>query len=681
MRVNSVPAGGQHLPTVTVGPGGQVYVTWVDCLTDEDCTTSNPDIYFARSTDGGQSFQARMLVSDDGPAAFANAPKIATDDEGTIYVVWQDNRAATSSDDSWDVYLSRSTDGGLTFSPSVRVDDHVANAYQYEPDLAVTPAGTVYVSWQRYAYDGSLGAWDSDVYVATSTDGGSSFGANVKVSDGANNQFKSTIAVGPSGNVYVAWSDFRDDSYGDVFFARSTDGAGSFSPNVRVNSYASQAQVYPELAVDANERLYVVWLDARRAGDAASDVYMARSTDLGLSFDSEHGASDADLPGDAVAQYLYPVVTAASDGLAAVAWYDTRTGDWDTYLTRSFDAGLTTLPSWRVNDLTANSQSVPDVFMGPGLDVYCVYRDHSSGDFDIYFVLDTTLTATQTLGVTKAGAGAGTVTSAPAGIECGSACTASFASNQLVTLSAAADAGSTFSGWSGEGCSGTDACQVTMDQGRSVTATFTLDSYSLSVTRTGTGTGTVTSDPGGIACGATCSASFPYNSTVRLDAEADAGSTFSGWSGEGCGGTGTCQVTMSQSRSVTATFVSTSPAGASFYTVKPCRLADTRKTSAPSLAAGGTRTFMVTGECGIPANAMALAVNVTVTNTKATGHLRLWPADVAMPVTSTLNFQAGQTRANNATLALADDGTGTIKVLNAAPATVDFILDVSGYYR
>jgi hypothetical protein len=388
VRVNSVTDGGQHLPVVTVGPGGQIYVAWVDCPTDQDCTTSNPDIYFAKSTDGGQTFDTRVLVSDDGPDVYANAPKLATDQDGTIYIVWHDNRAATLNDDSWDVYLSKSTNGGLTFSPSVQVSEHIANAYQYEPDLAVTLDGTIYISWQRYAYDGTLFQWDSDVYAAKSTDGGSSVGTNVKVSDGANNQFKATIGVGPSGNVYVAWSDFRDDGYGDVYFARSTDGATTFSPSIRVNNYTSQAQVYPELAVDADEVVYVAWLDGRRSAEGADDVYMARSTDLGLTFGGEIRASDSNLPSDAAANYLYPVVTAAAHGFIAVVWYDNHTGDWDTYMTRSNDAGLTMLPSWRVNDLTANSQSVPDIFMTSNLDVYCVYRDRSSEDFEIYFVRD-----------------------------------------------------------------------------------------------------------------------------------------------------------------------------------------------------------------------------------------------------------------------------------------------------
>jgi hypothetical protein len=167
-----------------------------------------------------------------------------------------------------------------------------------------------------------------------------------------------------------------------------------------------------------------------------------------------------------------------------------------------------------------------------------------------------TCTGGFTLTVTKAGTGTGTVSSNPAGIDCGSTCSAGFTTSTPVTLSAAAGPGSTFAGWSGEGCSGTGTCQVTMDQVRSVTATFTLNTYTLTVTKSGTGTGTVTSNPSGIACGATCGYDFAYPTLVTLTAVADAGSTFAGWSGEGCSGTGPCQVTMTQARSVIATFTS-----------------------------------------------------------------------------------------------------------------------------
>ena len=167
-------------------------------------------------------------------------------------------------------------------------------------------------------------------------------------------------------------------------------------------------------------------------------------------------------------------------------------------------------------------------------------------------------TTSYTLGVTRSGGGTGTVTSSPGGISCGTACSASFASGTSVTLTATPATGSTFAGWSGA-CSGAAAtCTVSMTAARTVTATFngSTTSYPLSVSKAGTGAGTVYSTPAGITCGSACSASFTSGTVVTLVADVASGSTFAGWSGA-CSGTGPCTVTMSQARSVSATFDTT----------------------------------------------------------------------------------------------------------------------------
>src|SRR5437773_5089627 len=94
-----------------------------------------------------------------------------------------------------------------------------------------------------------------------------------------------------------------------------------------------------------------------------------------------------------------------------------------------------------------------------------------------------------------------------------------------------------------------------MDAATSVTATFNVQTFTLTVSKPGSGSGTVTSNPAGISCGATCSASYNSGTSVTLTASPAGGSTFSGWSGGGCSGSGTtCTVTMNAATSVTATF-------------------------------------------------------------------------------------------------------------------------------
>jgi hypothetical protein len=124
-----------------------------------------------------------------------------------------------------------------------------------------------------------------------------------------------------------------------------------------------------------------------------------------------------------------------------------------------------------------------------------------------------------------------------------------------------------------------------------------------------------------------------------------------------------------------------------FYTLSPCRVADTRNAAGPSggpaLGANATRSFPVTGgACGIPSTAVAVSVNLTAVGAAAAGYLTLFPGDRASaPLASNINFTPGVTRANNAVVPLATDGTGTIKVKNGSVGDVHFVLDVSGYFE
>ncbi len=162
------------------------------------------------------------------------------------------------------------------------------------------------------------------------------------------------------------------------------------------------------------------------------------------------------------------------------------------------------------------------------------------------------------LTVTKSGTGSGTV--AGGAINCGSTCSANVASGTAVTLTATPAAGSTFGGWGGS-CTGTGSCIVTMTAARSVSATFNTSggtTYALTVTKSGTGSGTVSGGP--INCGATCSANVASGTAVTLSATPASGSTFGGWGGS-CTGSGSCILTMTTARSVTATFNGTVPTG------------------------------------------------------------------------------------------------------------------------
>jgi hypothetical protein len=150
----------------------------------------------------------------------------------------------------------------------------------------------------------------------------------------------------------------------------------------------------------------------------------------------------------------------------------------------------------------------------------------------------------------------------------------------------------------------------------------------------------------------------------------------------------TARPTATSTPPPTATFTPTptpTPAPTlAFFTLVPCRVVDTRNApgtfGGPGLEAGGDRAFPVTGQCGLPATARAISANVTITSPTAPGDLRIYPFGTSIPLTSVINYSAGQTRANNTIAALGSNGAFVVHC-DQGSGTVHFILDVNGYFQ
>jgi parallel beta-helix repeat protein len=124
----------------------------------------------------------------------------------------------------------------------------------------------------------------------------------------------------------------------------------------------------------------------------------------------------------------------------------------------------------------------------------------------------------------------------------------------------------------------------------------------------------------------------------------------------------------------------TAPEPLHFYPVAPCRIVDTRAAAGPyggpALVEGADRTFVITGHCGVPEPATAVAVNVTVVGSSGAGNLRIYPSGTARPGTSNINWRPFQTRANNAVVSLG--GGGDVNAFSTTAANL--VIDVTGYF-
>lgn len=121
------------------------------------------------------------------------------------------------------------------------------------------------------------------------------------------------------------------------------------------------------------------------------------------------------------------------------------------------------------------------------------------------------------------------------------------------------------------------------------------------------------------------------------------------------------------------------------HTLAPCRLLDTRSAAGPlggpALPSGSARSFAVSGQCGVPATAACLAVNLTAIGATGAGFLKAFASGRAEPPTSVLNFAAGATRANNAVLRLGAGTSFTLLPSVQGGGAVDAVVDVSGWFE
>jgi hypothetical protein len=121
-----------------------------------------------------------------------------------------------------------------------------------------------------------------------------------------------------------------------------------------------------------------------------------------------------------------------------------------------------------------------------------------------------------------------------------------------------------------------------------------------------------------------------------------------------------------------------------FFTLTPCRLIDTRGSTGPlggpALVAGAQRTFSLTGNCGVPSSARSLSLNITVTGPTAPGDLKFFAAGTSVPVSTTMDYSANQTRGNNAIPSLSSSGALTVQC-DQVSGTVHLIVDVNGYFQ
>ena len=310
---------------------------------------------------------------NDNQANDQGAPVIVSIPGRELFVVWQDSRAGLSNKN---IYSSGSFDNGTTYAPNKRVDDSVGSLELTEPAAAVSGNGTILVVWQ----DNRRNWIDRDVFFSRSYDGGATFTKNMKVDDSNMSylswQERPSIAVTLGGTIFVAWTDDRlvPGHYLRIRGAYSNDGGATFSPSIEIAPSEASNQQDVAVVVANNNRIFVAFMDSI---SGAPHPYLCISTNGGKSFSAPTRLDSTGSSG--VRQQSITIAPMPGGGLVA-AWEDSRNGAWDIYASIVSSSGKILTPDIKVDDdVTGSNEGAPSIASDQLGNIYVAWMDGKDG--------------------------------------------------------------------------------------------------------------------------------------------------------------------------------------------------------------------------------------------------------------------------------------------------------------
>jgi hypothetical protein len=285
------------------------------------------------------------------------SPSLISSSDG-IFALWIENKSGRS-----DVFFSKSTDGGNAFSTPINLSSSTTGQSDYA--AFAQKGNNVYVVWQT-----SL-TGTASVFLAKSSDGGTSFGKPVILSDASKLAAFPEIAISDN-HVYSAWLEKSDNNSTNIVFTKSDDQASSFATPLYITHNPGNSGV-PKLLTTGNS-VYLTWEDNSKGN---FEIFLCKSDDSGASFQLPVVVSNTS------GQSGTPEIFVSKDNVYAV-WMDNTSGVYDILFAKSIDGGKSFGTPVNISKLKTDS-GYPQ-FTVDGNHIYVVWTQTiSQQNYDIYF--------------------------------------------------------------------------------------------------------------------------------------------------------------------------------------------------------------------------------------------------------------------------------------------------------
>ncbi len=318
-------------PVIAVDTAGNFYISVITI----NSVNGGLALALYKSTDGGVTFPNAYIaaaVADEDKEWIICDLSPTSPHLNTLYISW------TRFSSSVDIVFTKSTNGGVNWTPAVTVSDPVNQGQG--SNSCTSPDGQINVVWAGGTFS------TTTIYYDKSTDGGNTFGTDTAIADGLDPQgLPNNVSTFPSiacdlsnsarhGFLYTVFCDGRNGD-ADVFLIRSTNNGSTWSAPVRINNDPignGKIQYWPWVAVNDSGNIAVLFMDSRNTpNNQTVEAYLARSSNGGLTFTNELLSSQQSptlIPGSNVRFGDYICVDYLRNRVVPV-WTDERAGGFD----------------------------------------------------------------------------------------------------------------------------------------------------------------------------------------------------------------------------------------------------------------------------------------------------------------------------------------------------------------
>ncbi len=366
-------------PDIALGPdtGGvqPIYVVFED--DSVPFTVQRSDIAFQRSTDWGSTWLSENIIVRRGNR-FACYPDLQVARDGTVYLVYVDRVDGSRGH----IHFVRSSDMGETWSAPVQVDDNSTVVPVGWVKLALDTAGNLFCAWtdQRGSY--------LRVYADVSTDGGRSWGTDVRVDDDtvSFNCYPPDVFVQPGTNYYLVVADAPVRQGSQIVlhshFYKSTDRGRSFSPGFQLDTFSAYSRM-PHIVAD--EGHIITDYTGGRTGSNQC-ITMARTYFVqGDSWGEQVLVTELDTIYSSFTQGAKLAIDRQGTVHTALMIAERQNQIWNIYYTSSHDFGRTWQEREPVSLMPSVQQWDPSIAVDDNGCAYIVWQDMRSGKAEIWF--------------------------------------------------------------------------------------------------------------------------------------------------------------------------------------------------------------------------------------------------------------------------------------------------------